>query len=105
MKDLRDLLQKTRRTFALSIPVLPEPTNREVMIAYLLFRIAETFEDAAQWQPEKRILSRHSRSPCTSRTREDANPPISAWRTFAGSAPALDANSAPRPPPRSRARR
>jgi len=49
MKDLRDLFQKTSRTFALSIPVLPEPKNREVMIAYLLFRIADTLEDAAHW--------------------------------------------------------
>jgi farnesyl-diphosphate farnesyltransferase len=55
MTDLADLLQKTSRTFALSIPVLPEPTNREVMIAYLLFRIADTFEDAAHWEPERRI--------------------------------------------------
>ena len=59
MKDLRTLLQKTSRTFALSIPVLPEPTNHEVMIAYLLFRIADTFEDAAHWQPEKRIEALH----------------------------------------------
>ena len=29
MKDLRTLLQKTSRTFSLSIPVLPEPTNHE----------------------------------------------------------------------------
>ena len=55
MADLDDLLEKTSRTFALSIPVLPEPTRREVMIAYLLFRIADTFEDAAHWQPEARI--------------------------------------------------
>jgi farnesyl-diphosphate farnesyltransferase len=57
MADLEDLLQKTSRTFALSIPVLPEPTRREVMIAYLLFRIADTFEDAAHWPPEKRIAA------------------------------------------------
>ena len=55
MADLAKLLEKTSRTFALSIPVLPEPTHREVMIAYLLFRIADTFEDAAHWEPEKRI--------------------------------------------------
>ena len=55
MRDLADLLQKTSRTFALSIPVLPGPTDREVMIAYLLFRIADTFEDAAHWEPERRI--------------------------------------------------
>jgi hypothetical protein len=33
------------------------------------------------------------RSPCTSRMRLLAKPPISAWRTLAGSAPALLANS------------
>jgi farnesyl-diphosphate farnesyltransferase len=57
MADLANLLEKTSRTFALSIPVLPEPTHREVMIAYLLFRIADTFEDAAHWEPERRILA------------------------------------------------
>jgi farnesyl-diphosphate farnesyltransferase len=55
MADLANLLEKTSRTFALSIPVLPEPTRREVMIAYLLFRIADTFEDASHWSPEERI--------------------------------------------------
>jgi farnesyl-diphosphate farnesyltransferase len=53
--SLEDLLEKTSRTFALSIPVLPEPTRREVMIAYLLFRIADTFEDASHWEPDFRI--------------------------------------------------
>jgi len=57
MPSLEDLLEKTSRTFALSIPVLPEPTRREVMISYLLFRIADTFEDASHWPPEKRITS------------------------------------------------
>ena len=33
------------------------------------------------------------RSPCTSRIFEDAKPPISAWRTLAGSAPAFEANT------------
>jgi len=55
--SLEDLLEKTSRTFALSIPVLPEPTRREVMIAYLLFRIADTFEDASHWTPEDRIAA------------------------------------------------
>jgi farnesyl-diphosphate farnesyltransferase len=53
--DLLDLLEKTSRTFALSIPPLPEPTRREVTVAYLLFRIADTFEDAAPMAPEVRI--------------------------------------------------
>lgn len=44
---LQALLVKTSRTFALAIPLLPEPTLREVTVAYLLFRIADTFEDAS----------------------------------------------------------
>lgn len=56
-KRLDDLLEKTSRTFALSIPVLPEPTRREVTVAYLLFRIADTFEDASHWSPEDRIAA------------------------------------------------
>ncbi|MEM1202743.1 MAG: squalene/phytoene synthase family protein [Acidobacteriota bacterium] len=55
MADLDDLLLKTSRTFALSIPLLPEPTRREVTLGYLLFRIADTFEDAAEWSKERRI--------------------------------------------------
>src|SRR5258708_12603156 len=54
MADLDDLLEKTSRTFALSIPLLPEPTRREVSVAYLLFRIADTFEDAELWSPKQR---------------------------------------------------
>jgi len=53
--DLDALLEKSSRTFALSIPLLPEPTRRAVSVAYLLFRIADTFEDATLWPPEKRI--------------------------------------------------
>jgi farnesyl-diphosphate farnesyltransferase len=51
---LRPLLQKTSRTFALSIPLLPEPLQREVAVAYLLFRIIDTFEDATRWEPTRR---------------------------------------------------
>lgn len=55
--DLDQLLEKTSRTFALSIPLLPEPTRRQVTLAYLLFRIADTFEDAALWPREQRIAA------------------------------------------------
>ena len=51
------LLVKTSRTFALSIPLLPEPTRRQVGIAYLLFRIADTFEDAVGWPRERRLAA------------------------------------------------
>lgn len=52
---LNELLQKTSRSFALTIPLLPEPTRQAVAVAYLLFRIADTFEDATHWAREKRI--------------------------------------------------
>lgn len=55
MFDLDDLLQKTSRTFALAIPLLPEPARREVGVAYLLFRIADTFEDATKWPRSQRM--------------------------------------------------
>ena len=51
LTDIEDLLQKTSRTFALTIPCLPQPTRDEVGIAYLLFRIIDTFEDAVLWTP------------------------------------------------------
>ena len=53
---LQDLLIKSSRTFALAIPQLPEAMRREVTIAYLLFRIADTFEDASSsWSQERQI--------------------------------------------------
>jgi farnesyl-diphosphate farnesyltransferase len=55
MNEIHDLLQKTSRTFALTIPLLPEPTRAEVGVAYLLFRIIDTFEDATRWAPDRRI--------------------------------------------------
>jgi farnesyl-diphosphate farnesyltransferase len=53
--DLDELLQKTSRTFALAIPLLPEPTRGAVGLAYLLFRVADTLEDATDWPRDKRI--------------------------------------------------
>ncbi|MDA8019062.1 MAG: squalene/phytoene synthase family protein [Thermoanaerobaculia bacterium] len=57
MADLDELLEKTSRTFALSIPLLPEPTRQHVVLGYLLFRIADTFEDAARWPRRKRVAA------------------------------------------------
>ncbi|HVT58833.1 MAG TPA: squalene/phytoene synthase family protein [Thermoanaerobaculia bacterium] len=53
--DLEQLLISTSRTFALAIPLLPEPTRHEVTLAYLLFRVADTFEDAASWPRALRV--------------------------------------------------
>lgn len=50
---LAGLLAATSRTFALTIPYLPEPTRREVTLAYLLLRIADTVEDGS-WPRERK---------------------------------------------------
>ncbi|KFE63933.1 squalene/phytoene synthase family protein [Hyalangium minutum] len=47
-------LERTSRTFALAIPLLQEPLQREVGLAYLLLRVADTLEDAAPWTREGR---------------------------------------------------
>src|SRR5271166_2108694 len=57
MADIDRLLILTSRTFALAIPELPEPLRREVGVAYLLFRIADTFEDATRWPRADRLAA------------------------------------------------
>jgi len=57
MLDTGDLLEKTSRTFALAIPLLPEPTRRSVSLAYLLFRVADTLEDATEWSRAERLVA------------------------------------------------
>lgn len=52
-----ELLQTTSRTFALSIPLLPAPLNREITLAYLVFRIADTLEDAENLDRDRRQLA------------------------------------------------
>ncbi|WP_394827698.1 squalene/phytoene synthase family protein [Pendulispora albinea] len=54
---IRDLLERTSRTFALSIPLLPEPTQNALALAYLLFRVTDTVEDAAHWSRDERVAA------------------------------------------------
>lgn len=54
MSDWSEHLEKTSRTFALAIPLLPEPLRTEVTLAYLLFRVADTLEDASAWPAPER---------------------------------------------------
>ncbi len=54
MPSIQDLLIQTSRTFALAIPLLPEPTRNTTCLAYLLFRIADTLEDAETWSRAQR---------------------------------------------------
>jgi farnesyl-diphosphate farnesyltransferase len=51
------LLQETSRTFALTIPLVDEPTRCEVTVAYLLFRVADTLEDATRWPRARKLAA------------------------------------------------
>jgi farnesyl-diphosphate farnesyltransferase len=53
--EMMAFLQRTSRTFALTIPMLPEPLRSQIGVAYLLFRIIDTFEDATGWPPARRV--------------------------------------------------
>ncbi|HEX4354413.1 MAG TPA: squalene/phytoene synthase family protein, partial [Polyangiales bacterium] len=55
--ELQALLQKTSRTFALTIPLLPQPIRQEVGVSYLLFRIIDTFEDATAWSSDRKTAA------------------------------------------------
>ena len=57
VETLDHLLVETSRTFALAIPLLPEPTRRTVSVAYLLFRVADTLEDAESWTRNDRAAA------------------------------------------------
>ena len=55
--ELADLLERTSRTFALTIPLLDEPLATDVGLAYLLYRIADTLEDAPLWGRDTRMMA------------------------------------------------
>lgn len=52
---LDDLLTRTSRTFAATIPLLEGALREQVTIAYLLFRIADTLEDADRLPRDPRL--------------------------------------------------
>lgn len=54
-EELSRLLVGTSRTFAAAIPLLEEQLAAQVTVAYLLLRIADTFEDADAWPVSRRI--------------------------------------------------
>ncbi|MCA9753537.1 MAG: phytoene/squalene synthase family protein [Gemmatimonadetes bacterium] len=59
-EDLRtcyELLPSVSRTFALNIRILPGELRPAVTVAYLLFRLADTFEDAPGLAPEERTAA------------------------------------------------
>ena len=52
---IAELLQASSRTFALTIPMLPEPLRDQVGLAYLILRSADGIEDGTQVASEKRL--------------------------------------------------
>jgi farnesyl-diphosphate farnesyltransferase len=52
---LDHFLRTCSRTFALTIPMLREPTRCQVTAAYLLFRVADTIEDATAWPAARKV--------------------------------------------------
>ena len=53
--DFDGLLSLTTKTFSLGIRLLPQPLRREITIAYLLFRVADTLEDSETWSAAERV--------------------------------------------------
>ncbi len=56
LERLHTMLVKASRTFALNIPKLPSPLEEAVTLGYLLFRNADTIEDAYLWPKEERVV-------------------------------------------------
>ncbi len=54
-RRVAELLGKASRTFAITIPMLPQPLRHAMGVAYLLMRNADTLEDAAEHSRERRI--------------------------------------------------
>jgi len=69
--SLDKLLGLTSHTFSLAIRLLPEPLRREITIAYLLFRAADTLEDSEILDPGARV---HALSDLGRVLRETASP-------------------------------
>lgn len=55
--DISNLLYRTSRTFAITIPLLPDPLKQTITLAYLLFRIIDTLEDGNLWSNDKKIAA------------------------------------------------
>lgn len=47
-------LERVSRTYAIVVPMLPEPLAQAVGVAYLVMRIVDTIEDAPELSPEQR---------------------------------------------------
>lgn len=57
MTTLQDLLRTASRTFAIGIERLPGTLGEAVMVAYLLLRVSDYFEDNQDMPPQEKIAS------------------------------------------------
>lgn len=57
MANFEQLLTLTSRTFGLSIPLLDQPHRDRLTLAYLLFRVADTMEDAEERPRAERVAA------------------------------------------------
>ena len=53
--EIQHLLDDTSRTFALTVPLLVQPLRNQIGLAYLLFRVADSIEDAVDIATNDRI--------------------------------------------------
>ena len=53
--EINDLLDRTSRTFAICIPMLPGSLRWHVALSYLLFRIGDTLEDTVEVDRDEKI--------------------------------------------------
>jgi phytoene/squalene synthetase len=71
--DCSDMLPKVSRTFALCIRLLPPDLEHPVLLAYLLCRIADTIEDAADLAAEQKSAALEHFGACVASTEPDAS--------------------------------
>lgn len=83
--ELDSLLLATSRTFAVSIPLLAEPTRRTVGLAYLMFRVADTLEDAESWTRAARAAALDAFVQLVRGERDDVDALTAAWLAAAPS--------------------
>ncbi len=74
--EIAEHLAETSRTFALTIPLLGPPLEAQIGAAYLLFRVADTLEDAPRWGrgPREQALTSFS-----AWVRAPSGPGSAAW--------------------------
>ncbi len=68
-------LQATSRTFALAIPLLASERRRQIGLSYLMFRVADSVEDAPEGSPavKKNLLTDLKNCLCISETGHTGN--------------------------------